>query len=129
MQFFLRGTQLAQLSEEYSTCLENINQTTKVLHHKGEAIPDLEDALTEATARFDEAKKAREQQRRVLELKRELAWAHVATKQAEYEAKMTDQAKSERTEQKIEQALADTEVWFDSFGTAWVGMTDIVWFM
>jgi structural maintenance of chromosomes protein 6 len=80
-QFFLRGTQLSQLSEEYETCLENISQTSKVLMRKKEAIPDLQAHYKEVLTRFEEASKAREQRHKADELKKELAWAHVATKQ------------------------------------------------
>jgi hypothetical protein len=81
-QFFLRGTQLSQLSDEYDTCFENISQTTKALHQKKECLPDLQTAFKEASARFDEASKAREQKKKADELKKELAWAHVAGKEA-----------------------------------------------
>ena len=37
---------------------------------------------TEAQVRFEEAEKAREQRHKADELKKELAWAHVATKEA-----------------------------------------------
>jgi hypothetical protein len=80
-QFFLRGTQLSQLSEEYDTCLDNINQTKKVLHQKKQVLPDLRATFKEASVRFEEASKAREQRFKVDELKKELAWAHVAAKQ------------------------------------------------
>ena len=80
-QFFLRGTQLSQLSEEYSTCLENISQTQKILKNKSEVLPDLEQALEDATSRYKEAEKARSMKHRADELKKELAWAHVATKE------------------------------------------------
>ena len=80
-QFFLRGTQLSQLSEEYDTCLDNINQTKKLLHQKKQILPDLRAVFKEATTRFQEASKAREQRFKADELKKELAWAHVAAKQ------------------------------------------------
>lgn len=80
-QFFLRGTQLSQLSEEYDTCLDNINQTKKLLHQKKQILPDLRASFKEATSRFQEASKAREQRFKADELKKELAWAHVAAKQ------------------------------------------------
>ena len=78
----MKGTQLSQLSEEYQTCMENISQTAKVLTRKAEVIPDLQEAYEEAQARFEEAEKAREQRHKADELKKELAWAHVATKEA-----------------------------------------------
>lgn len=92
-KFFLRGTQLSQLSDEYDTCLENITQTAKVLGQKREAIPDLRTAFKEATVRFDEASKAREQRHKADELKKELAWAHVATKQEELTKKIQEVTK------------------------------------
>lgn len=61
--------------------MENIVQTQKVLKNKSEIIPDLEDALREATQRYKEADKARVQKFKADELKKELAWAHVAAKQ------------------------------------------------
>ena len=79
-RLFLRGTQLSQLSEEYSTCLENISQTQKILRNKSEVLPDLKDALDEAIRRYKEAEKARDLKYKADDLKKELAWAHVATK-------------------------------------------------
>lgn len=61
--------------------MENIVQTQKVLKNKSEVIPDLEEALRDATQRFKEADKARQQKHKADELKKELAWAHVAAKQ------------------------------------------------
>jgi hypothetical protein len=49
--------------------------------HKKEAIPDLQAHYKEVHARFEEASKAREQRHKADELKKELAWAHVAAKQ------------------------------------------------
>lgn len=80
-QFFLRGTQLQQLSEEYELIMENISSMSKILHGKKQALPDLETQYEEASIRFEEASKAREQKERANELKKELAWAHVAVKE------------------------------------------------
>ncbi|KAL0575298.1 Structural maintenance of chromosomes protein 6 [Marasmius crinis-equi] len=113
-QFFLRGTQLSQLSTEYETCLENITNTTKVLSHKRDAIPDLEAAFKDAKQKFEEASKAREQKRRVDDLKKELAWAHVNTKQREMEAKMQDAAKQERRLPKIKAEIEKAEAEVDT---------------
>ena len=48
---------------------------------KKEAIPDLQAHYKEILMRFEEASKAREQRHKADELKKELAWAHVASKQ------------------------------------------------
>ncbi|KAH9980223.1 hypothetical protein BGW80DRAFT_1274148 [Lactifluus volemus] len=105
MNFFLRGTQLSQLSEEYETCLENISQTSKVLMRKKEAIPDLQAHYKEVLTRFEEASKAREQRHKADELTKELAWAHVATKQGEVTEKATEVHKLEQRIPKIQRSL------------------------
>ena len=62
--------------------MENISQTQRILKTKTEVLPDLKRAFEEALGRFKEAEKARETQQKVEELKKELAWAHVASKEA-----------------------------------------------
>ncbi|KAI0682435.1 P-loop containing nucleoside triphosphate hydrolase protein [Cytidiella melzeri] len=109
-KFFLRGTQLSQLSEEYSTCMENIVQTQKVLKSKSEVIPDLEDALRDATQRFKEADKARQQKHKADELKKELAWAHVAVKKEEYMGKLDEVEKEKKRVKKVLSSLEDAEI-------------------
>ncbi len=61
--------------------MENISQTSKILKRKAEVIPDLQEQYNEAQQRYEEAEKAREQRHKADELKKELAWAHVAAKQ------------------------------------------------
>ncbi|KAJ7147173.1 P-loop containing nucleoside triphosphate hydrolase protein [Mycena crocata] len=104
-KFFLRGTQLSQLSEEYDICFANITATTKVLAQKKEAIPDLKTAFQEASRRFEEATKAREQKKKVDQLKKELAWAHVNAKKEEMEGKIEEAAKMARRLPKIQNNL------------------------
>lgn len=47
---------------------------------KNEVMPNLVQAAREAKAKYDEATKAREQAGKIQLLSKELAWAHVATK-------------------------------------------------
>ncbi|KAJ7069570.1 P-loop containing nucleoside triphosphate hydrolase protein [Mycena amicta] len=112
-KFFLRGTQLSQLSDEYTACLANVSATSRVLAQKKEAIPDLKATLKEATARFQEASRARDQARKVEECKKELAWAHVNTKQAEMEAKQQDVAKAQRRLPKIQESMEEAQADLD----------------
>ncbi|KIL59060.1 hypothetical protein M378DRAFT_85587 [Amanita muscaria Koide BX008] len=112
-KFFLKGTQLQQLSEEYDLCYEHINQTAKVLARKREAIPDLRSSLREATARYEEANRAREQKKRADELTKELAWAHVKTKEQEVVQKEEDLAKLNHKLPKIEKELLDARAAFE----------------
>lgn len=110
MQFFLRGTQLSQLSEEYELALENITKTAKLLSVKKEALPDLRARLREVTARYEEAAKAREQKKKVDDLKKELAWAHVGGKQQQLDKKVQEAAKLARRLPKIEESIQLAEV-------------------
>ena len=61
--------------------MENISQTAKVLKRKAEVLPDLEESYREAHARYSEAEKARDQRHKADELKKEIAWGHVAVKE------------------------------------------------
>ncbi len=111
-QFFLKGTQLAQLSEEYDICLENISQTSKILARKRDALPDLRNTLREAVARYEEAAKAREQRKKVDELKKELAWSHVKTKELEVGVRLEDLEKANRKLPRVEKQLMEARVCF-----------------
>jgi chromosome segregation ATPase len=81
-------------------------------------VPDLKSALKDATTRFQEADKAREQKRKVDELKKELAWAHVKKKEQEMQKKFEEVAKAERRLPKIEENVAMAEVHFSYFDIA-----------
>ncbi|KAF5360927.1 hypothetical protein D9756_004996 [Leucocoprinus leucothites] len=111
--FFLKGTQLQQLSDEYSVTLENIRSTRKVLDQKKEAIPDLRTAFFEARDRFNEADKARKQKARQDDLKKEKAWALVKSKQDEFEKKLNEVAILKDKEPKIQEALDTAKAKFD----------------
>lgn len=86
-------------------CLENIHQTAKLLTVKKEALPDLKARLHEVNARYEEAAKAREQKKKVQDLKMELAWSHVAAKEAEMEEAMQAAAKLARRIPKIQESV------------------------
>ncbi|KAH9480811.1 Structural maintenance of chromosomes protein 6 [Psilocybe cubensis] len=112
-KFFLRGTQLEQLSQEYELCWANIHQTDKLLETKGEAIPELLERKIAAEARWKEADQARQQRVLIEELNKELAWAHVAVKEAEMVQKLNEHAKAERRLPKIEEAVQEAKAEFD----------------
>lgn len=81
LQFFLKGTQLQQLSDDYQVILENIQRADAVLKQKAEAIPDLKMAHRAAVEKYRQATSLVQQQTEIDELIRELAWAHVYEKQ------------------------------------------------
>jgi hypothetical protein len=80
-QFFLKGTQLQQLSDDYQVILENIQRADAVLKQKAEAIPDLKMAHRAAVEKYRQATSLVQQQTEIDELIRELAWAHVYEKE------------------------------------------------
>ncbi|TEB23008.1 P-loop containing nucleoside triphosphate hydrolase protein [Coprinellus micaceus] len=109
-KFFLLGTQLFQLSQEYDTCLDNIRKTSKVLQTKKEAIPDLRRHYNEVVTRFKEAEKAVAQKKKVDDLKKELAWAHVKTKEDELKKAHADLAAKKKNIPKVEEKIAGSEL-------------------
>ncbi|KAI6129762.1 hypothetical protein EDD16DRAFT_1689974 [Pisolithus croceorrhizus] len=90
-QFFLRGTQLSQLSEEYDQVLGT---------RRKQALPELRATLKEAT------------RHKADELKKELAWAHVAAKQHEMETKFQEVAKAQQRLPKIQDKVTHAEAQF-----------------
>ena len=90
--------------------LENITQTNKILQQKRDVLPDLHNALREATQRFQEAEMAREQKKKADELKKELAWAHVKKKEIELTKGLEDVAKQQRRLPRIRESLQKAEV-------------------
>lgn len=80
-QFFLRGTQLQQLSDEYELIDANINTTNIILNRKAGDLPDLKQALDVAQREYDDGLKAQELRGRQARLRIELAWAHCDEKE------------------------------------------------
>ncbi|GAA5855652.1 hypothetical protein JCM8547_001632 [Rhodosporidiobolus lusitaniae] len=105
--FFLRGTQLAQLTEEYETIRSNTEQMEEHLARKREVLPELKEAYRRAKERAKEAKAAIEQQGNLQTLKDQLAWAYVAQieRQVEFGA-----GEIQKEEDKLKQIDEDIEV-------------------
>ncbi|GAA5994173.1 DNA repair protein SMC6 [Rhodotorula paludigena] len=75
--FFLRGTQLAQLTEEYEQIRANTEVMDESLQRKKEVLPDLKDAYRKAKERAKDARAAMEQAANLQNLKDQLAWSFV----------------------------------------------------
>ncbi|GAA5854087.1 hypothetical protein JCM9279_004378 [Rhodotorula babjevae] len=75
--FFLRGTQLAQLNEEYEQIRSNTETMEEALGRKQEVLPELKDAYRQAKERATDARAAIEQQGNLANLKNQLAWSFV----------------------------------------------------
>ncbi|KAI9596281.1 P-loop containing nucleoside triphosphate hydrolase protein [Syncephalis fuscata] len=76
-EFFARGTQLTQLSEEYALIRESLENTERLLGPKRQALPDMRRGLREAELRLHDMQQARELEKRLDGLKNEMAWAQV----------------------------------------------------
>lgn len=77
LQFFLRGTQLAQLTEEYEQIRANTEVMDESLQRKKEVLPELKDAYRKAKERAKDARAAMEQAANLQNLKDQLAWSFV----------------------------------------------------
>jgi structural maintenance of chromosomes protein 6 len=97
---------LTQLKEEYDLIRENCSKTKAVLGKKGESIQELEMRYKDAEARHQKAQNLADAQDAIKELKREMAWAHVAEKEVEL-AKAIDNTAREN------QRLAQIQVKLD----------------
>ncbi|KAF7299373.1 p-loop containing nucleoside triphosphate hydrolase protein [Mycena indigotica] len=95
-KFFMRGTQLSQLWEEYTGCHTNLLATERILNQKKKAIPDLKESLEDAKTRVNEAMQARKMAATAKGLVIELAWSHVKAKQSELQTRQEKIVKQER---------------------------------
>lgn len=73
----MRGTQLAQLTEEYEQIRSNTETMEEVLVKKREAIPELKEAYRRAKDRAKNAQLAVDQQKTLQLLNDQIAWAYV----------------------------------------------------
>lgn len=85
--------------------MENVQRMQSIIETKRGAIDDLESAYKEASMRFKEAQTAREHRHKIDKLKKELAWAHVQTKEDELNAKLQSTTRIERNVEKLQQEL------------------------
>ncbi|CAE7095754.1 unnamed protein product [Rhizoctonia solani] len=98
-QFFLNGTSLTQLSDEYETILESLKKTETILQRQRQ--------FTEAQSKYREAQAAQQQSKRVEELEKEMAWAYMKRKKIQMEALVADHEIAKKNVEKA-QALVDT---------------------
>lgn len=75
-----------------------------------EVLPDLERKLKDATVRYDEASKARDQKVKLAAVKRELAWAHVRDKEDELGAKLKEISAQDKRLPKIQDNIRKAQV-------------------
>lgn len=81
--FFLRGTQLTQLAQEYELIQTNIQRMKRAMALSEDVLPDLEREAREANARWQQVEQARVEQEKLDALKEELVWSQVIAKEKE----------------------------------------------
>ncbi|KAB5592896.1 Structural maintenance of chromosomes protein 6 [Ceratobasidium theobromae] len=108
-QFFLNGTSLTQLSDEYETILESLKKTETILQSKQTVVPDLKRQFIEAQNKYREAQAAQQQHKRINDLEKEMAWAHMKRKKIQMEAVMTDHETAKRNVEKAQGVVANAE--------------------
>ncbi|KAG8685281.1 Structural maintenance of chromosomes protein 6, partial [Ceratobasidium sp. 395] len=108
-QFFLNGTSLTQLSDEYESILESLKKTETILQSKQTVVPDLKRQFTEAQTKYREAQAAKQQHERVTDLEREVAWAHMKLKKAQMEALVTDHETARKNAEKAQGLVQEEE--------------------
>ncbi|GAA5986925.1 hypothetical protein JCM10908_000953 [Rhodotorula pacifica] len=107
--FFLRGTQLAQLTEEYEQIRSNTETMDEALQRKRDLVPELKDDYRKAKERAKSAQLAWEQKQSLGPLRNQLAWACVdeVEKQVQFGAGKIDEQREELV--KIEQDIEKVE--------------------
>ncbi|KAH7345701.1 P-loop containing nucleoside triphosphate hydrolase protein [Rhizoctonia solani] len=108
-QFFLNGTSLTQLSDEYETILESLKKTETILQSKQTVVPDLKRQFTEAQSKYREAQAAQQQSQRVEELEKEMAWAYMKRKKIQMEALVTDHETAKKNVEKAQAHVDDAQ--------------------
>lgn len=81
--FFLRGTQLTQLAQEYELIQTNIQRMKRAITLTNDILPDLEREAREANAKWRMIEHARAEQEKLDALKEELVWSQVISKEKE----------------------------------------------
>jgi hypothetical protein len=94
-KFFLKGTQLAQLMEDYEKLSEQIETIKSILAIKGERVKELKDAQKQASQAWQEIEATKNVETQITKLKNELAWVQVV----EIEQAMENAVKNQITQQ------------------------------
>ncbi|XP_035666452.1 structural maintenance of chromosomes protein 6-like isoform X3 [Branchiostoma floridae] len=112
-KFFLKATQLEQMSSDYSTIQEQREEIQATLRTKEETVPQLEKIVSEKEQRFKDLATLQELEKKVEGLKNMYAWAqvHELEKQLEPIAKAIKQeeARTPKYDQKVQESMKKVE--------------------
>lgn len=79
-QFYLKGTQLTQLQEDYLLLQRNVESISETIKSKSAQLPDLKKDFDIANNRYEEARATLNQKERLAQLKKDYLWSKVAEK-------------------------------------------------
>lgn len=108
MSFFIRGTQLQQLTDEYEEINANIVMSKTLLDKKREDLPELYERAKSAQKTMKELEEASSAQDKISTLQHELTWIYVAEAQKQLESAQSELEKEERILPKYEAKVAET---------------------
>ncbi|KAF7722745.1 Structural maintenance of chromosomes protein 6 [Apophysomyces ossiformis] len=104
-KLFMRGTQLAQLFEDYNVVRESMDTAKATIERKKQYLPDLYKKAKETERRYKEILETREIESKIDDLNNELVWAQIINKEKEVENARKDvtlaQKQIDATKEKI----------------------------
>ncbi|WAQ83546.1 hypothetical protein PtA15_3A917 [Puccinia triticina] len=108
-EFFIRGTQLQQLTDEYEEINSNLVMSKTLLDKKRVDLPELFERAKSAQKILKEVQEATQAQDKIAEAQRELTWIYVAEAEAQRDSTAQILEKEERMLPKYEAKVQETE--------------------
>ena len=106
--FFLKATQLEQMSSDYQLTIEEQERTKEMLAKKKEIIPELYEQVKVHEEKYKDMEQLTKMESHVNELKKDLAWAWVAEKKVELDQSQEVEEKCKSKIPSYEKHLNDT---------------------
>ncbi|EFP93825.1 myosin ATPase [Puccinia graminis f. sp. tritici CRL 75-36-700-3] len=107
--FFIRGTQLKQLTDEYEEIDANLKISEVLLTKKQEDLPELLQRVKSAEKNMREVQIASQAQEMIIQLEKEIFWIYVAEAEAERDLALQQLQNEERALPKYDTKLQETE--------------------
>ncbi|KAJ2957925.1 hypothetical protein NQZ79_g6440 [Umbelopsis isabellina] len=96
-KFFLKGTQLTQLTQDYEQIRESVDSTMVVINKNKNGLEDLYKKAKEAELRYREILEAQELDEQIDQLSNELVWLQIITKEKQVRKAQLDESKANET--------------------------------
>ena len=106
----MRGSQLAELAEDYAVVRETLDTMAATLKRKSQSLPDLQRRAKDAKERYDTLKTLDSIDERIEELSNELSWSQVIFKEKELKNAQEDVIRAEAIVHDAKAKLATAQV-------------------